>query len=181
MASRATPQLNSTWQPRPRLTENTWLCLWNGAVRRELVDRLWQHMRQLLGQFLYRQAGFLRQLLKQVGPQCPVHVLRRDRLVRSSAHPRPDGRAETVFLELIDDALDAAVLFQDVVHHRHHSGADDAAEQSIEHSHVHQTTLVRPGLPMKNAARSLLSTPHARVPTTQIQPCDFSSNTSTSA
>jgi hypothetical protein len=40
--------------------------------------------------------------------------------------------AEAILLEFIDDALEAAVLFKDAIHDRHHAGSDNATEQSIE-------------------------------------------------
>src|SRR4029434_7915125 len=64
-----------------------------------------------------------------------MYIGRRDGIVRSRADPRLDGRAKTVPFEFADDALQAAVLLEDAIHDRHHAGADDATQQSIEHAH----------------------------------------------
>src|SRR6266496_5183027 len=64
-----------------------------------------------------------------------MDLSRRQGFVGSGSHPRLDRRTETIILEFADHALQSAVLLNDAVHHRHHAGADDATEQSIEHSH----------------------------------------------
>src|SRR4030095_13039540 len=105
------------------------------SFRRELVDRLWEDLRELLGQILHRQTGLLRELLQQIWTECLLYVIGRYWLIGSSPHPRLDRRTQTVLLEFVDDTLQATVLFNDAAHDRDHAGADDSTEQAIEHSH----------------------------------------------
>jgi len=66
--------------------------------------------------------------LHEIGAEHFVHLVRRDRLIRARAHPRLNRGAETFRLELIHDALHAAVAAYDVGDH----GADDSAQHAIQ-------------------------------------------------
>src|SRR5262249_33662900 len=75
------------------------------AVRRQLVDRLRQHLREPLRKLLYRQAGFRGELLQQIRTDHLVNVVGRDGLIRSRADPRLHRWAEAVLLERVDHPL----------------------------------------------------------------------------
>src|SRR5262249_44499998 len=64
-----------------------------------------------------------------------VKLLWRNGLVLPRADPRPDRVAEALALKLIHDTAQSAVLVDDVADDRHHPGADDAAQYSIQESH----------------------------------------------
>src|SRR5262245_26637997 len=106
------------------------------AVRCQVIDRLRQDLREMIGEILLRDTGLLGQLLQQVRTDHPLNVRRRNRIVRSGADPRLYGLPESIALEFVDDALHAAVLLQNAVHDSHHAGADDATKYSVEESHT---------------------------------------------
>src|SRR3954447_2479334 len=65
-----------------------------------------------------------------------MHIVGRNWLVWPRAHPRVDGLAKTLLLELVDQGRQPALLFDQVVHDRDHAGPDDPSEQTIKHSHA---------------------------------------------
>ena len=56
-----------------------------------------------------------------------MNLVRGDRLIGSAPHPRAHGAAESLLLELRDDALHSTVLFYQAIYHCRHFGAHHPA------------------------------------------------------
>src|SRR4029079_7898929 len=68
---------------------------------------------------LDREPARRRELLDRVGPHCVRELLRLDGRVAAGGHPRIDLLAETTVAELLEQAVDAAVLVDQLLDAMH--------------------------------------------------------------
>src|SRR5258708_9336088 len=106
------------------------------TTRSELVDCLRQNLRQLGGQVLRCHPNLGSQLLHRVRAKGLMNLVRADRLIGTGSHPRAYGVAQSLLLQLRDDTLNAAVLFDDAIDDGDHFGTDRSTQQSVDKSHV---------------------------------------------
>jgi alanine dehydrogenase len=65
-----------------------------------------------------------------------MNLIRSDGLIGAVSHPGAHGAPKTLFLELSDYPLHAAVLLDQTIDHGDHFGTHRSPQQSVEHSHV---------------------------------------------
>jgi len=94
-----------------------------------------QDLRQLLGEHLRRNSGLGGIFVQRLLAERLVHVAGGHGCIGAVRNPGMDGRAEPVGLQLVDDTLNAAMLFNQPVDDADHFGADHAADQSIQKPH----------------------------------------------
>ncbi len=102
------------------------------AVRGELVHRCRQVLRQLSGHLLRRHTSLRCHLLHGVRTERLMNLIGRDGLICARADPGIHDAAQTLFLELLHDALNATVLVDEVADRAERCCADCTTEKPIE-------------------------------------------------
>src|SRR6185437_15402157 len=115
--------------PRPSARRNT-------PARGELVDCLRQNLRQRLAELLRIDTELRCQRTDPVRAEDLLNVSGGDRLVRARADPGLDRLAEALLLKLGDDALDSAMLLDQMADDGCRATADHSAHQAIQNTHV---------------------------------------------
>ena len=64
-----------------------------------------------------------------------MNLLWRNRQIFTVPHPRLNGWAEALLLELLDQTFNAALLFDEAVDDRDHFSADCAADKTVQETH----------------------------------------------
>jgi hypothetical protein len=78
------------------------LLRWQPPIRRELVNRVWEHLGQLRQDLISREAGAPGKIVDNVRTEGIRDLTRRDALVRPGVDLGIDRAAETVLLELFE-------------------------------------------------------------------------------
>ena len=65
-----------------------------------------------------------------------MDLIGRNRLICARSDPRPYRAAQSLLLQLGDDALHAPMLLNEPVDDGRHLGTDHAAQYAVEHAHM---------------------------------------------
>ena len=107
----------------------------NGSLRRQLVDCFRKYLRQLRRHFVWRYSKSCAKLLQCLETHNALDLGGRNGVILARSHPRSDDGAETLFFELIDEAVYAALLLDEAAYDVDQFGADIAAYETIQNTH----------------------------------------------